>query len=96
MHVHIYMMTVLKAEAWMGQLNMNTNEAFERNLSRFMKLRGIATKSEAIRVAIQEGVENALEKRKKPDFDAWLGAGLGPGLNPNPKFASDDDLWKKG
>lgn len=80
----------------MGQINRHTNEVFERDLSRFMALRGIRNKSEAISVAVHEAVENTLAKVNKPHFKAWFGAGLGSGFNPNPRFKSDDDLWEKG
>lgn len=80
----------------MSRFNMQMNETFERDLTSFMELRGIATKSEAVRVAVREGVKSSSVKSKQYNFRAWLGAGLGPGLNPNPKFESDDDLWEKG
>ena len=75
---------------------MQVNETFEQDLSRLMDLRGIVSKSEAIRVAVHESLENELAKCKKSNFKAWLGAALAPGLNPNPRFNSDDDLWEKG
>lgn len=79
----------------MGQLNIPLSDAFEEELSRFMALRGIKDRFEAIRTAVHEGLKGELAKEKKSDFRAWLGAGNGPGLNPNPRFKTDDDLWEK-
>lgn len=80
----------------MSQINLRVRPAFEKALARFMKVRGFSTKSEAIRVAVAEGLERALGDRSQvADFHSWRGAALRVPPNPNPRFASDDDLWKK-
>ncbi len=76
----------------MGQLNIILTPEFERDLQYLMRVRGIRTKSDAIRIAVQEianrgGVPDAAK------FDELLGAGLGAPLNRKPKFSSEDDLW---
>ncbi len=77
----------------MAQLNINLTDEFEEALRRFMRLRGVRTKSEAIRLAVQEGVERSLERAGRTSFRAWLGAATRAPLNPRPRFASDRDLW---
>lgn len=78
----------------MAQLNINLTQDFEVSLKRFMRLRGVRTKSEAIRLAVREGVERSLERAGRTSFREWLGAALKADLNPHPRFASDDDLWE--
>ena len=76
----------------MGQLNIILTPEFERDLQRLMKIRGIRTKSDAIRVAVQE----IARRGAVPDpaqFGELLGAGLRAPMNAKPKFRSEDDLW---
>lgn len=77
----------------MAQINLHAKPEFERDLARFMRLRGIETKSEAIRVAVRESLERASRQRPPVDFKEWLGAALEAPQNPEPRFRSDDDLW---
>ena len=44
-------------ETTMTQLNINLNREFESDLKRYMRLRGIKTKSDAVRCAVREAVE---------------------------------------
>lgn len=76
----------------MVQMNINLTQQFQRDLELYMKARGIKQKSEAVRQAVKEALE-AVE-RKKYDFGRLLGIGLKAPLNPNPRFKSEDDLWK--
>ena len=39
---------------YMSQINLHTTPTFERALARLMRLRRIGTKSEAIRLAVEE------------------------------------------
>lgn len=79
----------------MGQINIHTSPDFEENLSRYMRYRGIKTKSEAIRNAVREGLAMARgDLNAQTDFSTWLGLGLGAPLNPTPRFPSDDSLWE--
>lgn len=77
----------------MAQLNLNVTPEFQRALSSFMRLRGIRTKSEAIRVAVTEGVERLLDQGSGESFSSLLGAANRARLNRHPRFHSDDDLW---
>jgi hypothetical protein len=78
----------------MGQLNMHVTQEFEQALAELMRRRGLATKSEAIRVAVQEAVARLRRERQRADFRDWLGAGLAVPPNSKPRFRSDDDLWQ--
>ena len=78
---------------YMSQLNIHLTPQFENMIALFMRKRGIATKSEAIRVALRE----ALERSKRPktvDFLTWLGAAKKAPLASRPRFRSDADIWK--
>ena len=77
----------------MSQINLHTTPAFERALARLMKLRRIATKSEAIRVAVEEAASRAA-RRGMADFRAWRGMGTKTAPNPAPRFQTDADLWR--
>ena len=76
----------------MRQLNLNVTEEFERDLRRFMRLRGITKQSEAIRQAVREAAAKA-SATPHSDFRSWLGLGLKAPLDPKPRFRSEDDLW---
>ena len=80
---------------FMAKLTINLNPDFEDSLYRLMQRRGIRTKSEAVRVAVQEGLERSLEETPKTDFSSWIGLACGKGENPQPRFvnADDDALW---
>ncbi len=76
----------------MGQINIILSPEFERDLQELMKIRGIRTKSDAIRIAVREIVHRG----PAPDttqFGELLGAGLRSPMNPKPRFSAEDDLW---
>lgn len=77
---------------YMSQLNLHVKPDFDRDLASLMRLRGIATKSEAIRIAVREAAERA-QRSTRTDFSGWKGAALDAALNPKPRFSSDDELW---
>jgi len=77
----------------MSQLNIHMTEEFERRLSQLMRMRGVKTKSEAVRLAVAEAVQRELDKGETADFRSWLGAALEAPLNPAPRFRNHDDLW---
>lgn len=77
----------------MSQLNIHITASFEKDLNRFMRLKHINTKSEAIRVAIKEGIQHASKQVKTINFNDWLGLGNQVPTNKKVKFTSDDDLW---
>jgi hypothetical protein len=78
----------------MGQININMTPEFEAALERLMRLRGIRSKSEAIREAVAESADRAREAAPVEDFSDWIGAALRAPLNPSPRFADEDDLWR--
>lgn len=78
----------------MSQLNIHMTPAFEHELLKFMKIRKISTKAEAIRVAIKEGLEHSIGYTKPKNFSDWVGLGTQAPTNKKTKFRSDDDLWK--
>jgi len=78
--------------ACMRQLNLNVTPEFERDLRRFMREKGIAKKSDAIRQALHEAVAKG-GGSSRSDFRSWLGLGLKAPLNPKPRFRSEDELW---
>jgi hypothetical protein len=59
-----------------------------------MKIRHIKTKSEAIRLAVKEGLEHNTPNKSPTDFTSWLGLAIQLPVNKKNKFQSDDDLWK--
>lgn len=77
-----------------AQININVSPEFERALQRLMRLRGIASKSEAIRVAVFEAAERERSRKRKPDFSGLLGAGLRAPQRKQRQFKSEDDLWR--
>jgi hypothetical protein len=78
-----------------AQINLHTTPEFERALARLMKLRGLATRSQAIRAAVEEAAARA-DSGPRPDFMTWIGASLVGPENAAPRFASNADLWRDG
>jgi hypothetical protein len=76
----------------MSQLNIHITPVFEETLEKFMRIRKIRTRSDAIRIAVAEALERTLPSQK-PDFSSWLGCANTAPLNPAPRFGSEDDLW---
>jgi hypothetical protein len=77
-----------------SQLNINVTPEFERALQRLMRLRGITSKSEAVRVAVIEAAERQRVGARVDAIRALRGAGLRAPLQRRPKFRTEDDLWK--
>jgi Arc/MetJ-type ribon-helix-helix transcriptional regulator len=77
-----------------AQINLNVTPEFERNLRRYMRARGLRTKSEAIREAVREALGMTQRAASPAELDAWLG--LAGGGRRRPRFAGEDDLWKTG
>lgn len=65
----------------MGQLKINLSPAFEETLTRYMQVRGIRSKSEGVRIAVQEGLERSVAAQPSVNFTSWLGLALGQGEN---------------
>jgi hypothetical protein len=78
----------------MAQLNINMTPEFERALQRLMKARNIATKSEAVRVAVFEVLDRERTRPSPERFRGLRGVGLQAPPRERRKFESEDDLWK--
>lgn len=78
----------------MAQINVHVTPEFEQALGRLVRLRGLRSKSEAIRSAVLEALEREIGRTGKVDFRDLLGAANAAPLNPNPRFRSDDELWE--
>lgn len=77
----------------MAQLNLHVTAEFQEKLQKFRKLRGLPSKSEAVRVAVGEALEREEQRTRPTDFRQWIGLGNRSPKNPSPRFTSDDDLW---
>jgi len=77
----------------MAQFNLNVDPEFEETLTRLMRLRGIKTKSGAIRWAVRCALEIEQERSTCCDFFGWIGLGKAAPENATPVFHSDDELW---
>jgi hypothetical protein len=77
----------------MAQLNINLTPAFERALTRLMRIRRIKTKSEAVRVAVEEALAASSRRSAAADFAAWIGLGTTAAQNPAPRFPDHASLW---
>lgn len=91
---HVYIMYINKGILFMTQLNVHMTPELEKNLLKYMRVRHLKSKAEAIRTAIKEGLEHAVYQSKSTDFSSWLGLGNKIPVNKKNKFRSDDDLWK--
>jgi metal-responsive CopG/Arc/MetJ family transcriptional regulator len=76
----------------MSQLNLHMTPEFSRKLARFMKLRGIATKSEAVRTAIGEAVERA-EAKPPTNWQEMRGIAAKYPHAPRKDWLTEDELW---
>ena len=77
----------------MSQLNIHMTPRFARALSRFMKARGIKTKSEAVRTAVEEAL-NRETAIAATNWSEMLGiANKGP-LKPKDQWLTEDELWE--
>jgi hypothetical protein len=78
----------------MARLNINMTPELERAIQRLMRLRGIASESEAFRVAVTEAVERDRARPRPATFAQLRGAGLRAPVRTRARFANEDDLWK--
>ncbi|MBI5478797.1 MAG: hypothetical protein HY906_08080 [Deltaproteobacteria bacterium] len=76
----------------MGQLNINMTPEFEAAIQRVMRARGLKTKADAVRLAVQEAAER-VSPPEATEFSSWIGIARSAPENPNPRFTSDDALW---
>jgi len=78
----------------MRQLNIHITPEFEKNLNKFMKYKKLDTKSEALRVALKEALEQLETKPTAIDFRSWIGLGKQAPENKKLQFKTHDYLWK--
>ncbi|MGH8532815.1 MAG: ribbon-helix-helix domain-containing protein [Gammaproteobacteria bacterium] len=79
----------------MARLNIDLDPEFQENLEKLMRLRGIDSKSEAVRVAVKEAVARETGQKPKTNWRAMLGWANQFPENPNPRFKSHGELWVK-
>lgn len=77
----------------MRQMNLVVTSQFERDLARYMRRRGLSSKSEAVRAAVREALEHAEATGQATDFRVWLGFGLRAPQSRRRRFRDEDDLW---
>ncbi len=77
----------------MAQLNIHLNADLEENLARLVRLKGLRSKSDAVRIAVKEAVERETRMRTTVDFGQWIGLALKAPINRKPRFQTDDDVW---
>lgn len=78
----------------MRQLNIHMTPALARDLTKFMKIRHIKTKAEAVRTAVKESLEHSSDRVEPIDFSTWIGIGTQIPTRKKPKFKTDKDLWE--
>ena len=78
----------------MSQINFHTTPEFNTALGDYMRIRGLKTKSEAIRQAVFDALEAATTGSGSCDFGSWLALAADAVRNPAPRFISHDDLWE--
>ncbi len=77
----------------MSQMNLQITPQFDEELTRYMRLRKLPSRSEAVRTAVHEALQASLGSARASDFGALIGfAATGP-ENPKRRFRDDDDLW---
>jgi hypothetical protein len=76
-----------------ARLNINVTPEFEAALARYMRARGIATRSGTIRRAVAEALERAIAERAPRSWGDLLGAAVVGPENPSRRFRSDDGPW---
>ena len=81
----------------MAQINIHTTPEFEENLENLMKIKGIKSKSEAIRYAlkVRYALKECVERATlRSDFNSWIGVARHISENPQLRFPTDDALWE--
>jgi len=80
----------------MAQLNINLAPEFQENLEKLMRLRGITSKSEAVRIAVKEAVERESAHKPMVEWASLIGWAKQFPEDPNAKLITEDELWEKG
>jgi hypothetical protein len=76
----------------MGQLNIHMSPGFEQKLKRYMQVRQIKTKSDAVRTAVDEALQLA-KKAPTVNLRDLYGAGKKLRQRPRKSWLKDNDLW---
>jgi Arc/MetJ-type ribon-helix-helix transcriptional regulator len=79
----------------MSRINVHMTPGCEHALKRFMHLRRLRSKSEAVRVAVEETLARDLGARPTVDYTTWLGRATRTPGQVSPRFRSHDDLWER-
>ncbi len=76
----------------MAQINLHITPEFESQLDVLMRLKGIPSKSEAIRMAVAAQAKAAQASHLRRDFSALVGL-----IEPKQRarFENDDALWEQ-
>ena len=91
--VDIYCIVTVQDANPMSQLNIHMTPAFVRTLKRLMRTRGIKTKSEAIRMAVQEALQRPAE-HPPVDWTELIGIANKFPDAPRDQWLSEDELWE--
>lgn len=73
----------------MAQMNLQITEVFERNLERFMRVRNLKNRSEAVRQAVAEAADRAERTMTWADAVGYLK----PALDAGARIPTDDEIW---
>lgn len=76
----------------MSQINLHSSPEFTKSLSEWMRLRGFRSKAQAIRAAVEEGLERAKRRAIPLQYSTWIGLAGKPD-EAGRQFSSDADLW---
>ena len=87
-------MYVIYINACMKQLNLNIKPELQKDLDEYMRRMKIAQKSEAIRRALHEVVEQLRHVSTPVNYLQWLGTGLKTPPNRHPRFKNEKSLWE--
>ena len=86
--------TICTYSVLMSQINFHTTPEFNMALADYMRIRGLKTKSEAIRQAVFDALEAATAGSDSCDFGSWLALAAGAKQNPEPRFSNHAELWE--
>jgi metal-responsive CopG/Arc/MetJ family transcriptional regulator len=77
----------------MRQMNLQITPAFDEELTRYMRLRKLPSRSEAVRTAVHEALQASLGSTPTGAFAGLVGFAATGKEHPARRFRDDDDLW---
>lgn len=80
----------------MAQMNINLSPEFQENLAAFMRLRGLHSKSEGVRVAVREALDRETARMPKVDWTRLIGWANQLPEGREAKSLDEDAIWEKG